>query len=298
MKDETLPQIYFVCGTRRSGTDLLLDFLSVPRHAGWIPKKLADHPENLSYATRVHKQNWFLLGEFFLERRFRWKSVPEPAMDGRFLAHYLSGFDLEQDHPVVPGPDLVTEEERNRLIDAVKTVAYRERRNNLVMGYEGFPRIAMLRSVFPNAKFIQIIRDPRSVAYQMIRKIMKVDHSFLDQHEAYVELMPPVLQERYRELPETPISFCGVYTRWLHELYRQEMASLPAEDQLEVAYSDLLSRPEKTLKKVLTFTEYPFDKRFKYYLKFHDIQISNQRTNRNLSSDEAEQLAQAVAPVE
>jgi hypothetical protein len=192
----------------------------------------------------------------------------------------------------------VTAEEKERLVEAVKTIAYKQRRSNLVIGYEGFPRIRMLRHVFPEAKFIQTIRDPRSVAYQLIRKIMKVDHSLLDQRKAFTDLMPDVLQQRLQTMPDTPVCFCGVYTRWLHELYKTEMGELPEEDAHEVAYSDLLSRPEPTLKKALRFAGYPFDKRFQYYLKFHDIQVSNQRTNRNLSSEEAELLTQAIAPVE
>jgi hypothetical protein len=286
-----------VCGTRHSGSHLLLDFLSVPRQAGWIPDRLAEQPDRLSRASCIHRQSWFLLGEFFLERRKEWKSVPEPAITSDFLTHYLSQFNDQESEPFLPGPEHVSDEEVERLREAVKTIAYYQRKNNLVIGYEGFPRIRMLRRVFPQAKFIQSIRDPRSVAYQMIRKIMKVDHSFLNQRKAYTDLMPEALKQRLEELPDTPVSFCGVYTRWLHELYKEEMAELPEEDQLEVSYSDLLSRPERTLKKTLRFAGFPHDKRFAYYLKFHDIQISNQRTNRNLSTDESEQLTQAVAPL-
>lgn len=289
--------MYFVCGTPRSGIDLMLDFLSVPRNAGWIPEKLAAEPEHLSLASRVHFQNWFLLGEFFLERRQEWKRLPVPATDGRFLAHYLSGFHSDSEPPCIPGADQVTDAERERLQEVVVEIADRQRRNNLVMGYEGFPRVRMLRSIFPKAKFIHTIRDPRSVAYQMIRKSQKMDRSFLEERKKYISLMPRILQERLEALKETPIAFCGVYTRWMHDLYKQELSELPEEDHIEVAYSDLLAKPEKTLKKATAFCGYPHDKRFRYYVKFHDIQISNQRTNRNLSNEEAEQLTQAVAAV-
>jgi len=298
MKDETLPHIIFVCGTRHSGSNLLLDFLSVPRNAGWIPERLAEQPKRLSIARSVHRQNWPLLGEFFLERRNVWKSLPEPASDSRFLAHYLSNFEGKTGQTLMPGPEHVSDQEVEALREAVKSVAFWQRRNNVVIGYEDLPRFQMLRHIFPEAKFIQTIRDPRSVAYQMIRKIMKVDHPLLNQRKQYIDLMPEVLQQRLQDLPDTPISFCGVYTRWVHEVYKQEMSELPEGDQLEVAYSDLMSRPEVTLKKTLKFAGFPFDKRFKYYLKFHDIQVSNLRVNRNLSTEEAEQLAQAVAPIE
>jgi len=76
MKDESLPHIIFVCGTQHSGSNLLLDFLSVPKNAGWIPERLAEQPQRLSISRSVNRQNWPLLGEFFLERRKIWKSLP------------------------------------------------------------------------------------------------------------------------------------------------------------------------------------------------------------------------------
>jgi len=297
MKEDDLPRMVFVCGAPRSGTDLLVDFLTVSRRAGWIPQSLADHPDRLSLAGRVNRQSWPLLGEFFLERRAAWKSVPAPATDARFLEHHCPEFTPPIDAPVMPGPGRVSEASRDRLRGVVTDLAHRQRRSALVLTYTGFPRIRMLREVFPDARFIQSIRDPRSVAYQMVRKVEKMDRSFLEFHEAYAALMPEVLQDRLKELPDSPLVFCGVYARWLHELYKQELAELPEGRGMEVAYSDLLSRPRPTLKKVLEFADFPFNKRFEYYLKFHDIQVSNLRSNRNLNDEESDQLARAVAPV-
>jgi hypothetical protein len=174
----------------------------------------------------------------------------------------------------------------------------RQRRGMLVAEYTGFPRIRLMREIFPEARFIQVIRDPRSVAYHMVKKMDGANHQLWQHRRKWKDLMPPALQQRLDELPDTPLNFSGALVRWYHDLYAEETGELPTEAFCEVAYSDLLARPTPTLKKVMKFSGLKMDNRFKYYLKYHDIQQSNQRTNRNLSGTEAEELALAVSQLQ
>ena len=295
MSQHDLPEMFFVVGAPLSGNTTLLDFLTVPKRVGWIPQRLANKPEKLHLATRARRLNWPLLGEFFLERRSEWKSVPEPARKEEFWEHYLPRFTPSEDQIYVPGPGDVSEEEVKKIREVIKEICFLQKRDRFVSTYSGFPRIRLLRSIFPEAKFIQILRDPRSVAYQMVKKNNRFKHQYWEQKDQLMGLLPEPLQARLQSLSDTPLNYCGVMVRWYHDLYKLEMGELPGEDRLEVAYSDLLSRPEITLKKVMRFSGLDMDKRFKYFLKFHDIQYSNQRTNRNLDNEEAEELALAVS---
>ncbi|MDF3130303.1 sulfotransferase [Kiritimatiellaeota bacterium B1221] len=295
--DNTMPEMLFVVGAPRSGSSVLLDFLTVPKTVAWIPQRLGEHPEKLSLARRANKLNWPLLGEFYLERRSVWKSVPEPANGESFWSHYMHGFTPHDAEPYIPGPEQVSSEDMEKMREIIREICYMQRRQRFVAEYNGFPRIRILKSVFPKAKFIQVLRDPRSVAYQMVKRAEGANLPLWKEREKWAALMPEVLQARLKNLPDTPLNFCGVLVRWYHELYKIEMDELHEMDKMEVAYSDLLSRPDKILGKVMKFADLPQNKRFKYYVKFHDIQQSNQRTNRNLNSTEAEQLAQAVEKV-
>lgn len=297
MTQDNLPEMIFIAGAPRSGTQIPLDFLTAPKNVAWIPEKLGERPEKLSLARGANKLNWFLLGEFFLERRSVWKSVPEPARGAAFWEHYLPGFTPSDEDPYIPGPEHLQEAEVERAREAVKDICHIQRRQIFVAEYSGLPRIRLLRAVFPEAKFIQVLRDPRSVAYQMVKRDNGEDHTQWAEREKWAQLLPPVLQARLADLPFTPLNYCGVLVRWFHELYKAEMSELPETDRMEVAYTDLLSRPNPTLKKVLAFANVQQTKRFNYYLKFHDIQNSNQRTNRNLNSTETEELAIAVSGI-
>lgn len=292
--EEQDPHPTFLVGAPRSGTTLLLDFLTVPREAAWISRRLGRNPSRLGRSSEVRRLGWPLLGEFWLERRHAWKGVPEPAEGPEFWEHYLRNFSPPAEAPFVPGPDHLADEEAERLREAVREVCRGQRRLKFVGQYSGFPRVAMMRSVFPGAKFIQLMRDPRSVAYRMARKIGKDDPDLWENRHACREIMPAELRARLDELEDTPLNFSGVFVRWLHNLYREELEALPEADRMEIAYADLMARPKPTLKRALAFVDLPFDKRFKYYLKYHPIQEGNRRTKRNLSRKEAEQLAEAV----
>ncbi|MEX2606722.1 MAG: sulfotransferase [Kiritimatiellia bacterium] len=289
------PNLIFVVGAPRSGTSVLLDFLTVPKQVAWIPQKLAENPKKLRLAGSTGRQNWPLLGEFFLERRFAWKSVPKPATGPEFWEHYLPGFTPPDSAPYVPGKGEVTDKEKETLREVLCDLCDRQRKGLLVAEYTGFPRIRLMREIFPEARFIQVIRDPRSVAYHMVKKMDGANHQLWQYRAKWKDLMPPALRQRLEELPDTPLNFSGGLVRWYHELYAGETGELPAEDFCEVAYSDLLAKPTPTLKKVMKFADLEMNNRFKYYLKFHDIQQSNQRTNRNLSGKEADELALAVS---
>ncbi|MGA0333677.1 MAG: sulfotransferase family protein [Kiritimatiellia bacterium] len=298
MNRDHLPKMIFVVGAPRSGSSLLLDFLTVHKNVGWIPQTLDANPAKLSLASSANRLNWPFLGEFFLERRSVWERVPEPANGDGFWSYYLKHFAPVDTQPFVPGPEHLLEGEGDAVIEAVKEICYRQRRDTFVAEFNGFPRIRMMREIFPDAIFLQVIRDPRSVAYQMVRRTESVNHALWKERKKWIALMPGPLQERLQSLPETPLNFCGILVRWYHDLYRIEMGELPPDRGLEVAYSDLLSRPDWMMKKVMNFLDFPLNKRFRYFLKFHNIQFSNRRTQRNLNTEEAKQLAQAVAAIE
>jgi hypothetical protein len=292
------PQTYFICGAPRSGTTVLLDFLTVTRETGWIPEKLSLEPEKLSHASKVRRQHWPLLGDFWLERRFAWKRVTSPAEDLGFWNHVLPGFEPDLTQPVNPDDLELSEEQLENARKALRSVCRRQGVTKFVGHYTGFPRVALLRKLFPDAKFIQMLRDPRSVAYHLVRRVEGGNHEKWNNRAAWKALMPENLQQRLESLEDTPLNFSGVLVRWYHELYSQAFAELPKEDWMEVAYADLLAFPEKTLKRVYKFADLKYTSRFAYYLKYHQIHQSNTRTSRNLDEVESEQLKQAVSSLD
>lgn len=292
------PSILFVSGAPRSGTTTLLDFLTVTRPCGWVSEALARKPERLRLASRVRRQHWPLLGDFWLERRYAWKRVTSPAEDAAFWEHYLPGFTPDPANPLDPDLLEIDEAKVEALRRAVLEVCRRQGARVFVGHYTGFPRVRLMRRVFPEARFIQMLRDPRSVAYHLVRRVEGGQHDLWDHREAWKARMPEGLRARLESLEDTPLNFSGAMVRWYHQLYKERFAELPESDWREVAYADLVAFPEKTLRRVFGFADLKMNSRFKYYLKYHAIHRSNHRTKRNISEEEGEELDAAVAPLD
>lgn len=289
-------QVLFVVGAPRSGSTLLLDFLTAHPQTSWICEDLDTHPGELKRAARIRRFDWPLLGEFWFERRYAWEKLPSPAENSGFWDHWLPGFSHTDTEPHPPRPDEVREEDVVKAREALAELCAYQRRSFFVGQCTGFPRVALLRRVFPQARFIQSLRDPRSIAFWMAKQFNKnPENPLWVNREVWKKAMPEALSARLDTLELTPLNFSGVLIRWYHQCLRAELQELPGSDRLEVGYSDLLSKPEETLKRVFRFAGLPHCKRLDTYLKYHSIHGKNQRSRKEMTQIESDQLEQAVA---
>jgi len=276
----------------------MLDLITGQPDFAWVSNKVNAAPEKLGLSGKNRQFDWPLLGEYWFERRYHVKRLPHPAEDTDFWEHYLSGFKVDPKAPRIPGPEDVSDEEAKRCLDAVNEIQILQNKDFFVAQYNEWPRVAMLRKVFPEAKFIQLQRDPRSVAFRLAKSWEKTSEETLwTEREAWKGIMPDPLRARFDDLADTPLNFAGVMVRWWHERYKQEFQDIPDEDWLSLAYADLLAHPQKTVARALKFLGMKASPRVKRYIKFHQIQDKNQRLRKDLSDDVAAQLERAVKKV-
>lgn len=288
----------FLVGAPRSGTSMLLDLITGQPEFSWVSNKLDQKPEKLSLTRKNRKLDWPLLGEYWFERRYAVKHVPYPADTLKFWEHWLPGFKVDENQPRVPGPDNVTQAEAEACRKAVEEIQIEQGKDWFVAQYSGFSRVSLLRKVFPEAKFIQMQRDPRSVAMRLASDFDKhPERGLWSKRDEWKALMPAELQARLDDLPDTALNYAGVLVRWWHELYREELVALPETDRISLAYADLLSKLEKTMRRAVKFLGLQESKRMRRYIRFHQIQENNKRLNKDLPDDQAAQLDRAVKKV-
>ncbi|MCC5848198.1 MAG: sulfotransferase [Verrucomicrobia bacterium] len=292
-------QRVFLVGAPRSGSGAMLDLITGQPDFAWVSNKVNAAPEKLALSAKNRQYDWPLLGEYWFERRYYVKRLPHPAEDTDFWEHYLPKFNVDPKSPRIPGPDDVSDEEAKRCLDAVNEIQIQQNKDFFVAQYNEWPRVEMLRKVFPEAKFIQLQRDPRSVAFRLAKswEKEKSETTLWTEREAWKEIMPESLRARFDDLADTPLNFAGVMVRWWHERYKQEFQGIPDEDWLSLAYADLLSHPQKTVARALKFLGMKTSPRIKRYVKYHQIQDKNQRLRKDLTDDVAAQLERAVKKV-
>lgn len=143
----------------RSGSSVFHEILSYHPTVCWLPQGCENHPEGLDRYRAVFRAiDVPGLGRV-LRRRF------EPVEGYGFWDHHYPGFsrscrDLRAD-------DLTPRVKKSlqRALGELIT----DRRHRLLLKVTGWPRVGFLRELFPEAKFVHVVRDGRSVAASLLQ---------------------------------------------------------------------------------------------------------------------------------
>ena len=98
-------------------------------------------------------------------------------------------------------------------------------------------RARWLKTVFPNARFIHIVRNPYNVFCSTVKH--------------YGQTMPAFAWQTYEHLDFETITLENY--RLLMERYLQELPALPAEDLIEVTYEEIEQNPMREIEKIYDF---------------------------------------------
>ncbi|MEM9011275.1 MAG: sulfotransferase [Pseudomonadota bacterium] len=102
-------------------------------------------------------------------------------------------------------------------------------------------RVAMLREIFPGAKFIHIHRNPFDV--------------FVSMRNFYRKLFPVMALQPWEEV-DIDAAVLETYAEMMRR-YREETAELAAPDFIEIAYADLDAAPMAALEQIYATLELP-----------------------------------------
>lgn len=107
--------------------------------------------------------------------------------------------------------------------------------------------IDLLACLYPDAKFIHIIRDGRSVA------------------ASYQSLMTKSIDSAYA--PKLPTNITEIAEEWMHNInhIQDSLAALPLENWTSIRFEDLVLYPEKILGNVCKFLNLDFEKQMLEY---------------------------------
>jgi LPS sulfotransferase NodH len=230
----------FIVGAGRSGSTMLMDLLS-------------HHPEIAWLSTVAHRYPT----RFDLHRRAL-ESVDAPVVGRRLLARLgpreAYGF-WEAHSPGFRRPhrDLlatdVTRSRRDALVAAV-AAQHTSRRDRFVAKITGWPRVSFLREVFPDARFVHLVRDGRAVAASFSR--MTVDHwwGWRGPENWRYGKLEPAYQALWDGTGQSYIVLAGI--QWMLVLDAIERIRAAAGDALiDVRYEDLCAAPAETIDAIL-----------------------------------------------
>ncbi len=241
----------FIVGAPRSGTSLLYKQLCLHPEAAWISNWARRAPglPALAVLNRLaprlpdaRRRTWFGADAanayvYAHPRRLAERLFPMPV-EGEPVYRHCG---VPQDPSAVP--ETAATAGRLRAAFAAtgrwsggRVLVSKRIANNL--------RIPLLAAAFPAARFVNLIRDGRAVAYSLSR---------VDWWEDGVVWWYGGTPRRWREEGRDPWELCALH--WVRELaaIRTGLAAVPAGQQLGVRYEELVQAPVETAERIAGF---------------------------------------------
>lgn len=272
IKDSDIDNPVFVIGTGRSGVTPLMDLIVYHKEFAWpstynnrFPKLL-----KLSYLSRIVE--WPVLNTKLKYMRF----MPKCSEAYNLFNSLYHGFrrpyrDLIKDD--------VTKIVREKIRNTVTEIMRYHGKYRFIEEYAGWSRIDFFREIFPNAKFIHVVRDGRAV----VNSLTQVGYwrGWGGQHNWR---WGPLNEDYRRILEEHNNSFlilAALQWKLLTNNIEQKGSLLPKGHFLTIKHEDRINDPRKIAEKCIQFCGLDHkDENFQNHLNTVRIIDTNNETFR------------------
>ncbi|HLV79998.1 MAG TPA: sulfotransferase [Chthonomonadaceae bacterium] len=272
----------FVIGAGRSGSTALHRILIQHPNAAWLSgfcSKYPNRPErNRQFMQAIDVP---LIGSY-LTRRFKSWEVYD------FWETFCRGF-------ATPYRDLlasdVTPYTKKSVVQVMEKMLT-PKRNRLCIKITGWPRIGFLREIFPDARFVHILRDGRAVANSNIQ----VDFwdGWLGPSRWKFGDLTPGEMEAWKRHHESFVALAGIEWNRLMAATIKASQPLGPDTFLEIKYEDACADPVSAFRKIADFCELAWSEAFEKSVRQSALQSQNTKWQRDLTPDQQRILEDVV----
>jgi Sulfotransferase family len=268
-----------IVGTGRCGSTLLHRLLALHDDLGWITTY------NEAFPTQTWLAAFASVYRAPLPARLKEaKGFPKPYEAYRFWEHYLPGFS-RRDKPQTA--DDVFEPGIDRVRRATARIVSVERRRRLLVKVTGWSRIAYFDRIYPDARFVSLRREPRSVVSSWIKAGWLDVTSPPDSRDWQWGYVRPELVNLWHELGGGPI-LSAVLKIWLDlEDIGSNMTRLPGRCH-ELSYEELIRDPEPTLRDLCAFGGLGWTPRFERVVRSARLYDSTEKWREYLTEEQGD----------
>lgn len=248
--DPVIKKPIFFIGAPRSGTTILFEAFAVHEELAWFSNFMNKFP-NWPYTALLSRLSigGFRGAKKQGNRRIQLRNlIPFPAecypvwekcCGSEFLTDFLIN-------------NKAHENKRKNTIEYVATVLKFQGKRRFATKLTGPSRIGYIRSIFPDAKFIHIIRDGRAVVNSLFHVDFWLKNRGLSKpwwHGGLTDEDTAVWKQRGK----SPAALAALQWRRIIIWAREEARSLGNEQYIEVKYEDFIEQPNLVITQMFKF---------------------------------------------
>lgn len=264
-------QPIFIVGVGRSGSSIFHQLFAHHPNVVWLSRLSDAHPERPEINRRLMRALDVPLAGPLLYSRF------DPGECYTFWDHFYQGFsvpcrDLRADD--VPPPAA------KRIVAALDGLLTSRRQRHLIK-ITGWPRIGFLKAIFPDARFIHVLRDGRPVA----SSFLKVDWWWGwrgPAHWRWGELSPEHAEEWDRH-DRSFVALAGIQWKILMDAMEKSKPGLSPGQLLEIRYEDVCADPVAQFRSAVDFAGLQWSPGFESYVRGQQLRNENAKWRGELS---------------
>ena len=132
-------------------------------------------------------------------------------------------------------------------------------RSCLLHKYTGWSRMGFFGEIFPEARFVHVVRDGRAVANSWLQ--MNWWGGYRGPAHWQWGSMSRELEEEWNASGRSFVVLAGICWRLLMDSFEQAASALDPGRYLEIRYEDFLAEPRESLGRILEFLELPWSHR-------------------------------------
>ncbi len=258
----------FIIGCPRSGTTILLDLVAGTGAFGYVNNETRQAPNDPTRHAANRTYDLPVLGASLYRNRRQilgaTKYVPAvhatmkqrlsvPIEPWEFWERAIPTFRPEfgVGPAVDPSPDGIDDE---MIVGARATVAdllHRQRRTQLLSKYTDFPRVDLMRKIFPHARFVHIERDPYAVTNSYAREMETGRFGTWRYRDWWSAEWTDDARKHWSDSGSTVLGFAAHNRNRLIDLVRDAVREDPLS--ITITYASLMSAPVDTLDRILRF---------------------------------------------
>lgn len=254
---ERLSRPIFVVGAPRSGTTVIFNTFAARPDLAWFTQHLNRLPGWPSVTVLARLADLVppvrkSIMRSDSDRRW-WEKARIGPVEGYAVWERYAGRRFVYESLVGEYP---TPEQRAELRALVGKLLRYQGRDRFATKITGPARIGFLADVFPDALFVNVIRDGRAVA----RSLMKVDFwagTWRERSVAWGGVLDEADLDRWRELGEPPLGLAALQWQELVRGAREEAERNVPDRYAEVRYEDFVADPHATIDEMTDFCELP-----------------------------------------